>query len=144
MHGISYDRVEVRSSLTPGAGHLSLYGEIDIALDPFPWNGHVTTLEALWMGVPVVALYGDRHASRMCASALNAASLNHLIATNEDEYIQIVKDLCTDKNNLNEIRTQLRGQVAGSALCDGKSLAREIETAYRVIWKRWCDDQLNS
>lgn len=77
--------------------HLEAYNEIDIALDTFPYNGTTTTCEALLMGVPVISLAGDRHASRVGASLLNQVGLFKFTANSQEEYIQIAKDLAANK-----------------------------------------------
>ena len=118
--------------------HLAHYGEIDIALDPFPYNGTTTTCEALWMGVPVITLQGDRHCGRVGASLLAAVGLDNLIARDVGEYVDIAVRLAGDRSQLEQLRGSLRATMAGSPLCDGPSFAREVEAAYRAMWRTWC------
>jgi protein O-GlcNAc transferase len=132
------DQVELRCEL-PSGSHMSLYHEVDIALDPFPWSGHTTECEALWMGVPVVSLCDTRHAGRLVASILTSAGLPQFIAHNTVQYQQIAKDLASDIDQLSRYRATLREQTAASALCDGDRFTRSLEAAYRKIWRNWCE-----
>jgi protein O-GlcNAc transferase len=119
---------------------LELYATIDIALDPFPYNGCVTSLEALWMGVPVVALFGDHFVSRMGASLLTAAGLSDLIAASPDDYVAIASKLASDSQRLTQLRGSLRERM-DHTLCDGVSFTRRLEQAYRSMWHTWCASQ---
>jgi protein O-GlcNAc transferase len=112
---------------------LSLYDRIDIALDPFPYNGTTTTCEALWMGVPVVTLLGDRHAGRVGASLLTHAGLTDWIAGTVEDYVQIAATLAGDPAHLRDLRYSLRPRLASSPLCDGRAFARKLEAAYRSM-----------
>jgi predicted O-linked N-acetylglucosamine transferase (SPINDLY family) len=136
--GIAGDRLELRHELSPDERYLSVYGFIDIGLDPFPWNGHVTTCEALWMGVPVVALRGPVQRGRLAASLLHQVGLDELVAGSRADYITIAADLAADQARLARLREGLRARVAASALCDGPGLAREVEGVYRNVWQCWC------
>jgi len=136
--GIGGERLQLRSDLPPGQGYLDIYGEIDIALDTFPWSGHTTSCEALWMGVPVITLYGKSHAGRMCASVLAGMGLSHLTARTPDDYVRIATALSGDLDALEQMRAGLRARMAASPLCDGHAFARKIEAAYREIWRTWC------
>jgi protein O-GlcNAc transferase len=118
--------------------HLALYNEVDIALDPFPYNGTTTSCEALWMGVPVVTLAGERHAGRVGNSLLRRLCLDELIARDPAHYLAIAVGLCGDPERLSRYRSGLRGLMAGSPLCDGERFAREVEGAYREMWRSWC------
>ena len=118
---------------------LAAYGEVDIALDPFPYSGGLTTLESLWMGVPVVTLGGDGFAARHSQSHLTNAGLTTLIAGGADAYVEIAVGLARDLKHLALLRAELRPRVAASPLCDGPRFTRHLEAAYRVMWRRWCD-----
>ncbi len=124
--------------LPSSTAHLALYEQIDIALDPFPYNGTTTTCEALWMGVPVVTLRGDRHCARVGASLLSQAGLTDWIAGSVDDYLEIALALAANPEQLDALRRSLRQRVAASSLCDGDGFARKMENAYRTIWKSWC------
>ncbi len=119
--------------------HLGMYGRVDIALDTFPYNGTTTTCEAVWMGVPVVTLAGDVHMSRVGVSLLSNVGLPDLIARDEDEYVSIAADLAGDIAKLAGIRATLRQQLKDSPLMDAPRFARNVESAYRDVWRRWCE-----
>jgi predicted O-linked N-acetylglucosamine transferase (SPINDLY family) len=135
--GVAVERIELVAWL-PEEGHLALYNRIDIALDPFPYNGTTTTCEALWMGVPVITLRGDRHASRVGASLLTQTRLTDLIADSVEAYVETAVALAGDPARLGELRQSLRPRMAASPLCDAPAFADKIEHAYRTIWQRWC------
>ncbi len=137
-HGIRPSRLDIRRFAPGAAAHLAAYGEVDIALDTFPYNGTTTTCEALHMGVPVVTLGGDRHRSRVGASILNALGLSEFVAGDEARMIGVAATLAADPGRLREYRGALRGRLAGSGLCDGPGFARKFEAAVRFAWRDWC------
>jgi predicted O-linked N-acetylglucosamine transferase (SPINDLY family) len=118
--------------------NLELYREIDIALDPFPYNGGTTTCDALWMGVPVVSLVGQTAVARAGLSLLSNVQLSDLAATSEEQYIDIATALATDLQRLAQIRANLRAQMLISPLMDQPYFARSVEAAYRSVWQTWC------
>jgi predicted O-linked N-acetylglucosamine transferase (SPINDLY family) len=138
QRGIAAERIDLVAWIADGGSHLRLYDRIDIALDPFPYNGTTTTCEALWMGVPVVALAGDRHAGRVGASLLTQAGLTDLIAASIDDYVATAARLAADPDRLGELRNTLRPRLAASPLGDAAGFARKVEDAYRMMWRRWC------
>jgi protein O-GlcNAc transferase len=117
LDGFSKDTVE----------HLSRYHEVDIALDPFPFNGMTTSCEALWMGVPVVTLAGERHLSRVGVSLMNNIGYPDWIADDYNGYVAIATKLASDPERLQTIRTGLRKQMSDSPLMDGKKFVEEFE-----------------
>ncbi len=133
-HGIHRDRVLLREYAPDYVSHMSAYREIDIALDPFPYNGTTTTCEALWMGVPVVALQGDSHAARVSTSILNKLGLKHLIATDQINYKKIAITLANDEQKLCELREKMRETMNSSKLTDGKEFTLELEKLYKKMW----------
>ena len=137
-HGIAAARLELLPSVADRGGHLGLYSRIDIALDTFPYNGTTTTCEALWMGVPVIALNGDRHVARTGASLLNAVGLDELVAPSLADYIVLARELAGQPQRLAAISRSLRERVQASPLCDARGLTRAVEAAYRDMWERWC------
>jgi len=135
--GIGPERIRLSGWTEPEA-HLATYGAMDIALDPFPYNGTTTTLEALWMGVPVITLAGDRHSGRVGESLLRQIGAEALIAASPAEYVQAAVALARDPARLAAYRSGLRAQLSTSPLMDGAGFARAIEDAYRAMWRRWC------
>ena len=136
--GVAGERIEILPPLRDAADHLALYGRVDIALDPLVYNGTTTTCEALWMGVPVVTLRGDRHAARVGASILTTTGLTALIAETTDDYVDIATQLASEPDALAEVRAGLRERMRGSPLCDTARFARAMERAYRDAWRGWC------
>jgi protein O-GlcNAc transferase len=119
--------------------YLNQYRQIDIGLDPFPFNGGTTTCDALWMGVPVVTLAGRTAVGRGGVSVLNNAGLPELIAQTPEQYVQIAADLAADLPRLAELRAALRARIQASPLMDARHFARDMETVYREIWRQWCE-----
>jgi protein O-GlcNAc transferase len=138
-HGVQSERLLMSAFVPDTAAHLAAYGGVDVALDPHPYNGTTTTLEALWMGVPVISLLGNRHAARVGASLLGQIGARDLIADSVDSYIDKAVALIRDRHRLVALRQQLRGRLAASPLMDAAGFARALETAYRTMWQRWCD-----
>lgn len=136
--GIADDRLQLRGQIQSEFDHLNTYADIDIALDSFPYNGTTTTFEALWMGVPVIALEGSSHISRVGYSILHHAGLDEYAAKNQDDYISIATELACDPGKLADRRAGLREKLKSSPLCDGKTFTRHLEQCYRTIWKTWC------
>jgi predicted O-linked N-acetylglucosamine transferase (SPINDLY family) len=120
---------------------LDAYNTIDIALDPFPYSGGLTTLESLWMGVPVVTLGGDTFAARHSLTHLTAAGLTELIADGPDSYLRLAGELATNLPRLEALRSGLRARLAVSPLLDGLRFTRNLENAYREMWRSWCATQ---
>jgi predicted O-linked N-acetylglucosamine transferase (SPINDLY family) len=131
-------RIEFKTGTQSVDEHLQLYQEVDIALDPFPYNGSTTTFEALWMGVPVMTLAGGHVMSRWSAAMLRTLKLDELIATTAEDYVAKAVDLAGDPRRLAEIRSTLRARIAASPLCDGPRRARQFERVLRATWRRWC------
>lgn len=136
--GIDPDRVELLGHVNTALEHLALYGQVDIALDSFPYNGTTTTCEALWMGVPVIALAGDRHAGRVGVSLLHSIRLDELIAVSPEDYRRLATDLARDRDRLADYRATLRTRMRNAPLTDAAGFARDIEAAFRDMWHRWC------
>jgi predicted O-linked N-acetylglucosamine transferase (SPINDLY family) len=132
------ERFEVVERL-PRAEYLARIGRVDIALDPFPFNGHTTTCDCLWQGVPVVTLSGQTYASRFGGSGLMALGLEELIARSVEQYVAIAAGLATDLNRLAELRRTLRERMAASPLLDHRSFTRNLEIEYRRMWATWCN-----
>ena len=118
--------------------YLKLYQQIDIGLDTVPYNGHTTSLDSYFMGVPVVTLVGRTVVGRAGLSQLTNLGMPELIARTDEEYLHIARDLALDLGRLAGIRAALRGRMQASPLMDGAAFARGIEAAYRQMWRQWC------
>ncbi|MEA2708106.1 MAG: hypothetical protein QOF78_707, partial [Phycisphaerales bacterium] len=118
--------------------YFALHNEIDIALDPFPHNGGTTTCDALWMGVPVVSFAGEHAVSRAGLSLLSTIGLAELVAGSLEGYVEIAVQLAGELTRLTGLRTTLRQRMAASPLMDAAGFARDVESAYRAMWQRWC------
>ncbi len=136
-NGIKRERIDLRSHVQRYTEHLATYGEIDIGLDTFPYNGTTTTCESLWMGVPVVVLNGHLHAGRVGNSLLSRVKLPGLIACNLDQYKEVAVNLAMDKKQLRLIRNGMRDRVMQSPLFDGSGFTHELEAIYFKMWRKW-------
>ena len=136
-HGIGEERLQLVLRKDHYVDHLALYNQVDIALDVFPYNGTTTTCEAMWMGVPVVVLRGNRHVSRVGASLLTRVGLEDLIAEDEAAYVEKAVSLAADQERLVQLHQELRGRMQGCALGDGARFARTLEHAFREMWQNW-------
>jgi predicted O-linked N-acetylglucosamine transferase (SPINDLY family) len=135
--GIDRDRLSFVDRMPLGE-FFARHDEIDVALDPFPYGGGTTTCDALWMGVPVVTLRGRTAVGRAGASLLSNVGLPELIGGTVDQYVRIARDLAADRPRLAELRRTLRQRMAGSPLMDAAGFARDVESALRQMWRRWC------
>ncbi|WP_321791011.1 tetratricopeptide repeat protein [Caballeronia sp. J97] len=122
----------------PRAAYLRTYHRIDIGLDTFPYNGHTTSLDALWMGVPVPSRAGETAVSRAGFSLLMNLGLGDLVAHDDDAYVDIVSRLAHDLPRLTELRESLRTRLEASTMMDGQRFTRHLEDAYRQMWREWC------
>ena len=132
--GIPAVRVEMRGF---SRGYLAEYGDVDIALDPFPYTGGITTCEALSMGVPVVTLAGTSHGARFGASLLTNAHLPELVAQTPADYVRIAAGLASDPAVLRALRMNLRTMLRHAPLTDAAGYVHDVEDAYRSIWARF-------
>jgi len=136
--GVHLDSVELRGF---SRNYLDQYNEIDIALDTFPYTGGATTCEALYMGVPVITLCGNRHGARFGYSLLKNAGLSELIAMNEQEYVNKALLLANDVDLLNGLHQNLRHILTASDLMNGKKYVESVEQAYQEIWQKKIAEQ---
>ena len=141
--GVDRARIEVEPWRGLFNEHFAVYHGVDIALDPFPYNGTTTTCEALWLGVPVIALAGDRHSGRVGLDLLNRVGLAHLAAEDADAYVRAAVNLAKDIPALAALRRDLRERMRRSPLCDAPHFAREFEAALRQMWRRWCESAVS-
>ena len=135
--GIGPERIEFvgRVSTTE---YFAQYNRIDIALDTFPYPGGTTTCDALWMGVPVVALPGQTSISRGGLSVLTNIGLPELAAKRVDDYVHLAASLASDHSRLAQLRTSMRDRMLGSPLMNAAQFARDFENALREMWRKWC------
>jgi predicted SAM-dependent methyltransferase len=132
--GIGADRLIVLEPEASASAHLARYGEVDIALDCFPYNGTTTTCEALWMGVPVITLAGQSHVARVGSSILARAGLADLVAQSPQQYLDKAIALARDSARRSELRKSLRSRLRASPLLDAAAFTRGLESAYRDMW----------
>lgn len=138
-HDIPADRLLLEGA-SPRRDYLTAYHRIDIALDPFPYPGGTTTAEALWMGVPVLTLCGDRFIGHQGETLLDNAGLPDWIALDRNEYVAKSVAHAADLPALAALRSRLRPQFLASPLCDADRFARHLEEAFRGMWRVWCDN----
>jgi predicted O-linked N-acetylglucosamine transferase (SPINDLY family) len=136
-HGVPPERLDLVGR-RQGRSYWELYGRIDIGLDTFPYNGHTTTLDGLWMGVPTVTLAGGAHVSREGLAVCRLMNLEDLVAWDEEHYKAITVRLVRHLPRLASLRYELRGRMAASPLRDEAGVTRRVESAYRRLWERWC------
>jgi protein O-GlcNAc transferase len=136
--GVPGDRVDLFDRTADTKSHLALYHDVDVALDTFPYHGTTTTCEALWMGVPVVSLAGDRHMARVGASLLTSIGRTEWIANSTEDYIRIACDLAADAPRLNEASAALRAQMSASPLMNHAGQAARFAAALRACWAERC------
>jgi predicted O-linked N-acetylglucosamine transferase (SPINDLY family) len=137
QEGIAPDRVEF-VSYQPRRQYLEAYHRIDIGLDTFPYNGHTTSLDSLWMGVPVVTWAGPTVVARAGWSQLSNLGLPELAGRTPEDFVRIAVALARDLPRLQQLRATLRPRMEQSPLMDAPRFAHNIEAAYRQIWRTWC------
>jgi len=135
--GVDPGRLEIRDRV-PRDQFNALVLQIDIALDSFPYGGTTTTCDALWKCIPVVSLSGDTTASRSGASLLNAVGLGELVAPTAEAYLEIAAGLARDPRRLADMRLALHERIRRSSLVDAERFTRNLENAYREMWRLWC------
>ncbi len=135
--GIAPARVEPRGRLS-AQEYQALLAEIDIALDPFPYTGTTTTCETLWMGIPVVTLAGETSVARSGLALLKSVGLEALVARDAADYVRIATALARDTGRLDRLRREIPARLDASPLRDEAAFTRDLETAYRDMWRRWC------
>jgi protein O-GlcNAc transferase len=122
----------------PRLQYLQMYHRLDICLDTFPYNGHTTSLDAMWMGVPVITRIGPTVVGRAGWSQLSNLNLTELAARTDEQFVTIAANLAADIPRLAELRRTLRQRMQQSPLMDGARFARNVEAAYRQMWRTWC------
>ena len=131
--GIGPERIELRGG-SPRRDHLAAHNDVDIALDPFPHNGGMSTWESIWMGVPVVAKLGNGVASRISGAILHAVGLAGWVAGGDDEYVALAVKQASDLQALAQLRSGLRERVEATPAGNLDEYTRAAEAAYRKMW----------
>jgi tetratricopeptide (TPR) repeat protein len=142
VHGITAERL-IFEDYVPRANYLAAYHRVDIALDPFPFPGGTTTVEALWMGIPVLTLSGERFLARQGVGLLMNAGLSEWIALDHDDYLARAVAHAGDLQGLAALRARLRQQVLASPIYDAPRFAEHLEAALREMWRKWCANSTN-
>jgi predicted O-linked N-acetylglucosamine transferase (SPINDLY family) len=129
-------------SYLPRPLYLKSYSRIDLGLDTFPINGHTTSFDSLWMGVPVVTLYGQTAISRagLCQNTLLGLK-DDFVASTPDQFVELAVRWAGDKQKLSDLRQSLRQRIAASPLMDGRRFASDVEAAFRAMWRNWCQSK---
>jgi predicted O-linked N-acetylglucosamine transferase (SPINDLY family) len=135
--GVDLARVEFRGP-TGLTDMMAEYADVDIALDPVPYNGGTTTLQALWMGVPVVVKEGQNFVSRMGASFMRAAGLPEWVAASDEDYVAIAARMAADRQALLQLKAGLRARLQKAPAWDIDRYTRDMERALRTMWTDHC------
>jgi protein O-GlcNAc transferase len=136
--GVSRDRIEMRGSESM-AQYVQRVRDVDVCLDSYPFAGHTTTCHSLYLGVPVVSLFGDLPLSRVGLSLLSRLELRDLAVSSLREYEAKAVELAGNVDRLVELRRTLREQFASSPLMNGRRLARQVELGYQRMWWGYCN-----
>jgi protein O-GlcNAc transferase len=139
-YGMEAGRVEFMER-KPRADYLKSYHHIDLGLDTLPYNGHTTSLDSFWMGIPVVTLMGQTVVGRAGCSLLCNLGLKELVAQTPEQYVEIAVKLAGNLPRLSELRTTLRQRMRASPLMDATRFAQNVESAYRTMWRKWCENK---
>jgi predicted O-linked N-acetylglucosamine transferase (SPINDLY family) len=132
-HGVAPNRIEISGGLDWNA-HWEWFQQVDVGLDPFPYNGTTGSCETLWMGIPFVALAGHTHVARVGVSMLTRIGLERLVARDEEEYVALAVRLAGDRDELTALRSGMRQRLRKTTLLDGRRFTRNLEAAYREMW----------
>lgn len=141
VHGIGAEHLRMEGGFSSREAHFSAYHQVDIALDPFPYPGITTSVESLWMGVPVLTLRGNRFLGHQGETILHNAGLADWVAESEGDYVVKAAAFARDPQHLAELRARLRGQVLASPLFDAPRFAKNFEAALRGMWRKWCEEK---
>jgi protein O-GlcNAc transferase len=137
-HGVAVARIELREK-SPHPEMLAEYGDIDLGLDTFPYNGGLTTCEALWQGVPIVAIEQERMISRQTSAMLRLIGAEEFVARTTEEYVELAVRWAGMPERLAEVRAAQRERMRASPLCDGPQFTRNLEAALRGVWRTYCE-----
>ncbi len=137
--GLEPSRVQFLDFSASNYEHIEQYTQIDIALDPHPYNGTTTTCEALLMGVPILTRLGDRHASRVTASVLSRIGLDDWVARDEEHLVELAHEKAANIQALRELHPTLRQRMLESTVCDAPRFTQQFEASLREVWRKWCE-----
>ena len=132
--GVLVSQLRIQGDDASHVEHMARYNNIDIALDPFPYNGTTTTLDALWMGAPVITLEGASHVGRVGVSQMSNLGLQELIAHNQSEYVEIAVALANDLPRLAALRAGMRERMLASPLMNVARFTSNLEQGYEQMW----------
>jgi len=138
QYGVKPEQLEFRGYVSKQQ-YYENYNEVDLGLDPFPFNGGTTGYDSVWMNVPFVTLPGEHLSARMGRAILENVGLSELVANSGDDYVNIAVALANDHDRLQRLRANLRERMLASPLLDGQRMARNLEDAFRGMWRRWCE-----
>jgi predicted O-linked N-acetylglucosamine transferase (SPINDLY family) len=138
QHGVTRERLDIKGMM-PVAGYFDCYNEVDLCLDPFPFNGGTTGYDSIWMGVPFVTWPGDSLVSRMGRIILKNVGLDELVVDSADAYVELAVALANDPERLKKLRANLRERMQASPLMDAPRMAKSLEQAFRGMWRRWVE-----
>ncbi len=136
-NSIASERIEFVNTM-PRQEYLNQFSRIDICLDTLPYNGHTTSLDAMWMGVPVITRVGNTVVGRAGWSQLSVLRLTELAAHDDEQFVKIATELATDQHRISEYHRTLRQRMKDSPLTDARGFTRGVEAAYRAAWRNWC------
>jgi len=138
--GLASERIKFVAR-QPREQYLEVYHQIDIGLDTLPYNGHTTSLDSYWMGVPVVTLVGNTVVGRAGLSQLSNLGLPDLVTHSPEQFVEVAARLAADRPRLSELRANLRNIMQRSPLMDSSRFARNMETAFKAMWHKWCSSR---
>ena len=141
--GVSAERIQLHGAGLSKEQHMGLYNQVDLCLDPFPYNGTTTTCDALWMGVPVITLAGNTHVARVGVSLVSHLGFPEWAVETPEALVAKCRELTSDLPGLANLRLRLREQMRQSPLSDAPQFVAHLETAFRDLWQHWCGQPLN-
>lgn len=136
--GINIGNVDFGTVAPVRENLISVYRNIDISLDTFPWSGHTMACESLWSGVPVITIKGESHRERMVASLLESCGLMRWCVATTDEYVSVATSVAADSDNLARLRKSLPEILANAPVCDCRTFTVGLESLFREMWHTWC------
>ena len=134
------EQIEIWPFSASHEAHFDDYNRVDIMLDTFPYAGTTTTCEALWMGVPVISLIGQQHASRVGLSVLTTVGLGDCATDSVEQFVSKAVELAQDSDRRQNLRANLRADMLASPLCNGALMAQKLQEAFREMWKAKCEE----